>query len=438
MPALNSDNDLGDNNQSYFHIFNSAVDKLDLYDDDQDYETFINFLEDYLSPREQTENLKVDFSVNGRTYKGIPHQPKNYHSKIDLIAYNLQPDHFHLIVHEIVEGSLEKFMRSLSTRYVIYYNKKHQRSGSLFRGPYKSLKLHNDAQLLYLTRYLHRESLINDTKNKSNHYSSYESYLRSEGSSWIKSTGVINYLASLGNEYLNGTKGYKNFVEVHKLQQKEKELVNEIAIDPKIDGAFDSDFKNNEPASHEQTRPKPSTTKTSQRARMKMSEFVGISTLVFIFLFTVGVQNVHTSTKNSSIATNDSPSPTSQVSGAETSYELPETPSPTSQSTKKENDQAKTKDNASISSSEGSTRFIEIKIEDSTSSASIRSNPSIDSEIITNAKAGDIFELTGEDESKNWYQITLDNGTNGYVWSEYAVVKEGDLMDEQSTMDPGP
>ena len=122
----------------YSHIYNKGVEKRILFNDEEDYAVFLNFLKDYLSALKDPDSLKKDFKVNGRTFQGTPHQPKNYFNQVELLAYSLMPDHFHLILHQKTRGSLESFIRSLCTRYSIYYNKKYQRTGSLFEGPYKS------------------------------------------------------------------------------------------------------------------------------------------------------------------------------------------------------------------------------------------------------------------------------------------------------------
>jgi hypothetical protein len=44
-------------------------------------------------------------------------------------------------VKEITPGAIEKFIRALSTRYAIYFNKRHKRTGPLFKGPYISLQI---------------------------------------------------------------------------------------------------------------------------------------------------------------------------------------------------------------------------------------------------------------------------------------------------------
>ena len=95
-----------DKEGGYFHIFNKGVSGKLIFNNEQDYEVFLSYLQDYLTTPSQLTNYKKEFIVKGRTFQGVPHQPKNYFDKVHLIAYNLMPDHFHLLLHQITKESL--------------------------------------------------------------------------------------------------------------------------------------------------------------------------------------------------------------------------------------------------------------------------------------------------------------------------------------------
>lgn len=150
------------------HIFNKGIEGRNIFIDEGDYDTFQNYLKEYLNPQADRASLKKIFKVNGRSFSGVPHLPKNFHGKIELIASSLLPDHFHLILEEKEKGYVAKFMRSLCTRYSMYLNKKHQRSGPLFTGPYKSAQIEDDGQLEELKKFIqhdknHSSSVLTET-----------------------------------------------------------------------------------------------------------------------------------------------------------------------------------------------------------------------------------------------------------------------------------
>ncbi len=166
-----------------YHIYNCGVEKRNIFSDTQDYEVFERFIGDYLTPPAHPDSLKKVFTVHGRTFRGTPHQPKNYFGKIELLAFSLMPNHFHLVLHPKAEDALESFIRSLCTRYSMYFNKKYQRTGSLFQGPYKSAKIEKGAQLPLLVNYIHHPT---------SSHSSLSVYTGKKEISWVNTNDVLS------------------------------------------------------------------------------------------------------------------------------------------------------------------------------------------------------------------------------------------------------
>jgi putative transposase len=162
--------------KTFFHVYNAGVEKRSIFGDAQDYEVFQGYLADYLTPPADPESVKKAFTINGRSFQGTPHQPKNHFGKIELVAYGLMPDHFHLLLREEADGHLESFIRSLCTRYSMYFNKKYDRRGSLFEGPYKSVGINEEFKLLPLVNFIHHGA---------NNNSSYPEYSGKRDTSWV-------------------------------------------------------------------------------------------------------------------------------------------------------------------------------------------------------------------------------------------------------------
>lgn len=69
-------------------------------------------------------------------------------------AYCLLDNHLH--IHFDPKGfDLSKFMHSLNTAYVIYFNKKYKRHGHLFQGRFESKIVSSDAYAIALSSYIH-------------------------------------------------------------------------------------------------------------------------------------------------------------------------------------------------------------------------------------------------------------------------------------------
>jgi len=75
---------------------------------------------------------------------------------VEIIVYCLNPNHYHIILRQVSEGGVSKFMLKLSSGYSSYFNKKNKRSGSLFQGRFKAVHIDSNEYLLYLSAYVNK------------------------------------------------------------------------------------------------------------------------------------------------------------------------------------------------------------------------------------------------------------------------------------------
>lgn len=207
MPAKNSIKYYIEN--GYYHVYNRGVEKRIIFKEDIDYKVFLSFLKEYLSPK---TDLIYNFEAKqgDSLYKKNRH--KNYFGKIELLSYALLPNHFHFLIKQLLKDSMEKFMRSLATRYSMYFNKKYKRIGSLFQSNYKAVQILDDSYLLHLSRYIHLNPL-EYIKDISKAYSSYADYLGLKNTKWIKPEFVLSYFNSKVSTDFKKVNTYRNFVE---------------------------------------------------------------------------------------------------------------------------------------------------------------------------------------------------------------------------------
>ena len=77
----------------------------------------------------------------------------------DLCAFVQMGNHVHLLLREIIEGGIAKFMQRLFTAYTMYFNERYERTGALFEGRYKSKIVETDEYLEIVLHYLHANPL---------------------------------------------------------------------------------------------------------------------------------------------------------------------------------------------------------------------------------------------------------------------------------------
>ncbi|OHB25775.1 MAG: hypothetical protein A2542_03815 [Parcubacteria group bacterium RIFOXYD2_FULL_52_8] len=133
---------------SFHHVYNRGVDKRIVFQEDADYELFLIYL-----------RILNDTEIDSPTRNSPALDDFSWHLRgerlVDIIAYCLMPNHFHLLLHERREGGISKFMQRLGTAYTMYFNEKNDRSGALFQGRFKNKLVDEYNYLLHVIDYLH-------------------------------------------------------------------------------------------------------------------------------------------------------------------------------------------------------------------------------------------------------------------------------------------
>jgi REP element-mobilizing transposase RayT len=197
MPPKNTVKEYKDN--TFYHIYNRGVAKQNIFLDEKDFKTFLSYLKLYLVPK----------ALQGSTLKVAPSRGlKNHSENIQLHAYCLMSNHYHLLIYQKDSDGINYFMRSLATKYAMYFNRRYKRVGPVFQGIYKAVEVESEEQFLYLSKYIHRNPLdilptgINLEGYK---YTSYLNYLRLFQQQWVKTDDILNSFNREGS--------YKSFVE---------------------------------------------------------------------------------------------------------------------------------------------------------------------------------------------------------------------------------
>ncbi|MBI4037796.1 transposase [Candidatus Curtissbacteria bacterium] len=207
MPAKNSLKQYIEN--SYYHLYNRGVEKRLVFQEPQDHAVFLSYLKEYLLPKnakelsEKLTNPNTSYKEKDKIIKLL--RLNNFSDEIELVAYCLMPNHFHMLVKQKKPTSIDIFMNSLGTRYTMYFNRKYNRVGSLWQAVYKAVLVNSDEQLLHLVRYIHKQALTSsgDEVQPNSHID----YLRTRKTEWIKPNEILSYF-SQSNPKLS----YKQFV----------------------------------------------------------------------------------------------------------------------------------------------------------------------------------------------------------------------------------
>lgn len=165
-------------NGEYYHIYNRGVDKRQIFTNNNDYIRFIN-------------------SIN-----------RFNQDLVSFTAYNLVENHFHFKLKQLSDYGISKFMHKLGTGYTIYFNKKYDRSGSLFENVFKATHIDSESYLIWLSGYIHNNTKKHDiAENEDWIWSSYSQYLYNNSGEHLVRVDKDIVLSNFDN-----IKSYKNFV----------------------------------------------------------------------------------------------------------------------------------------------------------------------------------------------------------------------------------
>ena len=108
-----------------YHVINRGNMRMQVFEDEEDYDYFLDLL----------KTAKKKFGV-------------------EIHAYCLMPNHFHLLLVPKEEKSLSRFMQWVMTSHVRYYHKKHKSSGHVWQGRFKSFIVEQESYYITLIRYI--------------------------------------------------------------------------------------------------------------------------------------------------------------------------------------------------------------------------------------------------------------------------------------------
>ncbi len=176
--------------ENFYHVYNRGVEKRKIFVDEQDYLFYLSLLKRYLGSEEV-------YSISGQKYA-------NYSEEVDLLAFALMPNHFHLLFYLKETEGIQQLMHDVSTAYVRYFNDKYERVGPLFQDRFKASLIIQEGYLEHISRYIH----LNPKDWRTNTYSSLRYWVGDAQASWLHPERV-NYKSP--QEYMAFLRNYDDY-----------------------------------------------------------------------------------------------------------------------------------------------------------------------------------------------------------------------------------
>jgi putative transposase len=133
----------------WYHCFSRGIDKRIVFVDRDDFRRFQQLL--YLANDIAPINRDNFYHRSHDEMFRVPHSKQ----LVAVGGYCLMRNHPHLLLQELVEGGISKYMHKVGTGYAMYFNVKNQRIGNLMVKPFRSKHVDDDVYLRHVVQYIH-------------------------------------------------------------------------------------------------------------------------------------------------------------------------------------------------------------------------------------------------------------------------------------------
>ena len=232
-------------NREIYHVVVRAVEGTELFKDNKDYLRIIHDLFEFNDANPASSNFRTGLyrNKNNVTRSDIvtltSEKRKKRKMLVEILAFCLMPNHVHLLIRQLKESGISKFMQKLGG-YATYYNKKYERKGHLFQGKFYEVHIQNNEQLKTAFVYIHTNPVAiifpkwkeKGVKSAARAIDYVEKY---RWSSYPDYLGNKNFPSITNREFLlrvmGGVAGCRNFVNTWLKFKQELADFNYVAIE---------------------------------------------------------------------------------------------------------------------------------------------------------------------------------------------------------------
>lgn len=222
-------------NGEYYHVYNRGVDKRNIFSNKKDYDRMIETiwfvndkkthsgLSDHKRKLQEERAKRPEERPPRSAESDLGGQEGGHERLVEVICYCLNPNHYHFILRQLTENGISLFMGKLSNSYTKYYNTKHDRSGPLYSGKFKSVHIDSNNYFLYLSVYVNGNHFIHgyeelgiESVPNSWQYSSYLDYIGRRDGRLCQKNIILNQFKDKSE--------YKDFCRENMLYLKDKKI----------------------------------------------------------------------------------------------------------------------------------------------------------------------------------------------------------------------
>lgn len=156
-----------------YHVFNRSVARQPIFLTTKDYQRGLDVLKFYIYRRPPLSFSHYKRLSSEERQNFLESLNKLTEKQVELFAFCLMPNHFHLLIKEITEGGITNLLKNFQNSYAKYFNILSNRSGALFQSQFKLVRIETDEQLIHVARYVHLNPLTSYVINKAEQLDNY-------------------------------------------------------------------------------------------------------------------------------------------------------------------------------------------------------------------------------------------------------------------------
>jgi putative transposase len=205
-------------NDCYYHVFSRSIAKYLIFNDEDDFLRMIELFNLY-----RFSNFSYRYSMYSQLKpeikKAVLERLKIENDVyVEIIANCVMPTHIHLILKQITDNGISKFMAKVLNSYARYFNLKHHRTGHLWERKFESVIVLKDEQLLHATRYVHLNATSAGLVKRPEDwfYSSYNQYIQGDEDGLCKYQDLIDLSPAQYKKFTNDRKSYQQTLSLIK------------------------------------------------------------------------------------------------------------------------------------------------------------------------------------------------------------------------------
>jgi len=140
-------------NEEIYHISLRAVGDTHVFNNEDDFYRGIFCIYEFnnaklIEIRKRREKRKKEKA------SGSPTPADDRELLVEVLAFCFMPNHMHLLLRQLKDNGISRFMQKVGGGYANYYNKKYSRKGHLFN-KFHAVHIENDNQLRAVFDYIH-------------------------------------------------------------------------------------------------------------------------------------------------------------------------------------------------------------------------------------------------------------------------------------------